>query len=300
MRYSLLAGGKRIRPILTLEFCRVCGGDMEKALPFAAAIEMVHTYSLIHDDLPCMDNDDYRRGRLTNHKVFGEANAVLAGDALLTAAFGSLAKAELPADRICKAVALLSKRAGECGMVGGQVLDLAGEQLVLTEEEIYNVHRLKTGALISAACQLGVIAAGGTQEQLDAADRYAEALGLAFQTRDDMLDVLGDSGKMGKATGMDENKNTFVRLYGVGARSTAHRKGNAESHRGARRVRGLRLFKGAFHEARDPRVLEPFAVRRGGRLCPPAENSNFTVIFGEFDASKGRTEASAPTKFGLH
>ena len=174
MRYSLLAGGKRIRPILTLEFCRVCGGDMEKALPFAAAIEMVHTYSLIHDDLPCMDNDDYRRGRLTNHKVFGEANAVLAGDALLTAAFGSLAKAELPAERICKAVALLSKCAGECGMVGGQVLDLAGEQLVLTEEEIYNVHRLKTGALISAACQLGVIAAGGTQEQLDACSMSSE------------------------------------------------------------------------------------------------------------------------------
>ena len=195
MRYSLLAGGKRIRPILVLEFCRICGGETEKALPFAAAIEMVHTYSLIHDDLPCMDNDDYRRGRLTNHKVFGEANAVLAGDALLTAAFGQLARAELPAERIGKAVALLSQRAGECGMVGGQVLDLAGEQLVLTEEEIYNVHRLKTGALISAACQLGVIAAGGTQEQLDAADRYAEALGLAFQTRDDMLDVLGDAGK---------------------------------------------------------------------------------------------------------
>ena len=191
MRYSLLAGGKRIRPILVLEFCRICGGETEKALPFAAAIEMVHTYSLIHDDLPCMDNDDYRRGRLTNHKVFGEANAVLAGDALLTAAFGQLARAELPAERIGKAVALLSQRAGECGMVGGQVLDLAGEQLVLTEEEIYNVHRLKTGALISAACQLGVIAAGGTQEQLDASDRYAEALGLAFQTRDDMLDVLG-------------------------------------------------------------------------------------------------------------
>ena len=178
MRYSLLAGGKRIRPILVLEFCRICGGDAEKAMPFAAAIEMVHTYSLIHDDLPCMDNDDYRRGRLTNHKVFGEANAVLAGDALLTAAFGQLARAELPAERIGKAVALLSQRAGECGMVGGQVLDLAGEQLVLTEEEIYNLHRLKTGALISAACQLGVIAAGGTQEQLDAADRYAEALGL--------------------------------------------------------------------------------------------------------------------------
>ena len=217
MRYSLLAGGKRIRPILVLEFCRVCDGDMEKALPFAAAIEMVHTYSLIHDDLPCMDNDDYRRGRLTNHKVFGEANAVLAGDALLTAAFGQLAKTDLPAERIVKAVALLSACAGENGMVGGQVLDLAGEQLVLTEDEIYTVHRLKTGALISAACRLGVIAAGGSDEQLEAAGRYAEALGLAFQTRDDMLDVLGDSDKMGKNTGMDESKNTFVRLYGVGA-----------------------------------------------------------------------------------
>ena len=217
MRYSLLAGGKRIRPILTLEFCRVCGGDMEKAMPFAAAIEMVHTYSLIHDDLPCMDNDDYRRGRLTNHKVFGEANAVLAGDALLTAAFGSLAKAELPADRICKAVALLSKRAGECGMVGGQVLDLAGEQLVLTEEEIYNVHRLKTGALISAACQLGVIAAGGSPAQQQAAADYAASLGLAFQIEDDILDVVGDAAKLGKATGMDQNKNTFVRLHGVEA-----------------------------------------------------------------------------------
>ena len=217
MRYSLLAGGKRIRPILVLEFCRVCDGDMEKALPFAAAIEMVHTYSLIHDDLPCMDNDDYRRGRLTNHKVFGEANAVLAGDALLTAAFAELSKADLPSERIVKAVSLLSGCAGECGMVGGQVLDLAGEQIVLTEDEIYTVHRLKTGALISAACRLGVIAAGGSDAQMEAAGRYAEALGLAFQTRDDMLDVLGDSCKMGKNTGMDENKNTFVRLYGVGA-----------------------------------------------------------------------------------
>ena len=254
MRYSLLAGGKRIRPILTLEFCRVCGGDMEKALPFAAAIEMVHTYSLIHDDLPCMDNDDYRRGRLTNHKVFGEANAVLAGDALLTAAFGSLAKAELPAERICKAVALLSKCAGECGMVGGQVLDLAGEQLVLTEEEIYNVHRLKTGALISAACQLGVIAAGGTQEQLDAADRYAEALGLAFQTRDDMLDVLGDSGKMGKATGMDENKNTFVRLYGVGACSRLIEKETQKS------IEALGVFE-------DSEFLKELSMKLAIREC---------------------------------
>ena len=254
MRYSLLAGGKRIRPILVLEFCRICGGDAEKAMPFAAAIEMVHTYSLIHDDLPCMDNDDYRRGRLTNHKVFGEANAVLAGDALLTAAFGQLARAELPAERIGKAVALLSQRAGECGMVGGQVLDLAGEQLVLTEEEIYNLHRLKTGALISAACQLVVIAAGGTQEQLDAADRYAEALGLAFQTRDDMLDVLGDAGKMGKATGMDENKNTFVRLYGVGACSRLIEKETQKS------IEALGVFE-------DSEFLKELSMKLAIREC---------------------------------
>lgn len=217
MRYSLLAGGKRLRPVLAQAFCELCGGSAMDALPFAAAVEMVHTYSLIHDDLPCMDNDDYRRGRLTNHKVYGEATAVLAGDALLTAAFGHLAAAPLPASRVVKATRVLSLCAGELGMVGGQVLDMEAEHRVCTEEEVLAIQSRKTGALISAACQLGVIAAGGTQEQLDAADRYAEALGLAFQTRDDMLDVLGDSGKMGKATGMDENKNTFVRLYGVGA-----------------------------------------------------------------------------------
>ena len=194
------------------------------------------------------------RGRLTNHKVFGEANAVLAGDALLTAAFGQLARAELPAERIGKAVALLSQRAGECGMVGGQVLDLAGEQLVLTEEEIYNVHRLKTGALISAACQLGVIAAGGTQEQLDAADRYAEALGFAFQTRDDMLDVLGDAGKMGKATGMDENKNTFVRLYGVGACSRLIEKETQKS------IEALGVFE-------DSEFLKELSMKLAIREC---------------------------------
>ena len=217
MRYSLLAGGKRIRPALVLEFCRVCGGEADRALPFAAAMEMVHTYSLIHADLPCMDNDDYRRGKLTNHKVFGEANAVLAGDGLLTAAFGELTKADLPAEGIVKAVCVLSKCAGERGMVGGQVLDLAGEQLILREDEIANIHRLKTCALIEAACCLGVIAAGGDKAQMQAARQYAQALGLAFQTRDDLLDVLGDAEKMGKATGMDENKNTLVRLSGVDA-----------------------------------------------------------------------------------
>ena len=215
MRYSLLAGGKRIRPVLVLEFCRLCGGDVQKALPFAAAIEMVHTYSLIHDDLPCMDNDDYRRGRLTNHKVYGEATAVLAGDALLTAAFSTLASAKLDAARIAAGTRILADAAGENGMVGGQILDLEGEEKQLGAAEIMQIHRLKTGALIRAACCLGVAAAGGTKAQMDAAARYAEALGLAFQIQDDILDVIGDAAKLGKATQHDEKKSTFVSLYGV-------------------------------------------------------------------------------------
>lgn len=163
MRYSLLAGGKRLRPVLAQAFCELCGGSAMDALPFAAAVEMVHTYSLIHDDLPCMDNDDYRRGRLTNHKVYGEATAVLAGDALLTAAFGHLAAAPLPASRVVKATRVLSLCAGELGMVGGQVLDMEAEHRVCTEEEVLAIQSRKTGALISAACQLGVIAAGGSR-----------------------------------------------------------------------------------------------------------------------------------------
>ena len=216
MRYSLLAGGKRLRPMLTLAFCRLLGGNCEKALPFAAAVEMVHTYSLIHDDLPCMDNDDYRRGRLTNHKVYGEAGAVLAGDALLTAAFGQLSASELPAERIVRAVGVLCECAGELGMVGGQTLDMAAERRLCTEREVYDIQSRKTGALIAAACRLGVCAAGGTERQERDAAEYADAVGLAFQIEDDILDVTGDAKKLGKATGMDgDKKNTFVRLYGV-------------------------------------------------------------------------------------
>ena len=215
MRYSLLAGGKRLRPTFVLAFCDLCGGDIDAALPFAAAMEMVHTYSLIHDDLPCMDNDDFRRGKPTNHKVYGEATACLAGDALLTAAFGQIAKAKLPPERIVEAVRVLSACAGELGMVGGQILDMDAEHRRCTAQEVYDIQSRKTGALISAACQLGVIAAGGTKDRQSAAADYAEHLGLAFQIRDDILDVIGDAGKLGKATGVDENKNTFVRLYGV-------------------------------------------------------------------------------------
>ena len=216
MRYSLLAGGKRIRPVLLLEFCRLCGKDYHEAMPFAAAIEMVHTYSLIHDDLPCMDNDDYRRGRLTNHKVFGEAMAVLAGDALLTAAFDTAAHADAAPETIVQVVGILAAAAGEKGMVGGQVLDLEGENLHLREDDIYTIHMLKTSKLIEAACCMGAAAGGASEAQMNAARVYAQALGLAFQVRDDMLDVLGDAAKMGKATGMDANKSTFISLYGVG------------------------------------------------------------------------------------
>ena len=215
MRYSLLAGGKRLRPIFVFDFCRMCGGDWTAAAPFAAAVEMVHTYSLIHDDLPAMDNDDYRRGRLTNHKVFGEATAILAGDALLTAAFSFIAKASFSAETRIRAVEILSDCAGELGMVGGQVLDMHSEERQCTEQDVLDIQTRKTGALIRAACMLGVLAGGGSCEQMSAAANFASHLGLAFQIRDDMLDVIGNADELGKAVGADTVKNTFVHLYGL-------------------------------------------------------------------------------------
>ena len=216
MEYSLLAGGKRLRPIFVLDFCRMCGGDWKAAAPFAAAIEMIHTYSLIHDDLPSMDNDDFRRGRPTNHKVYGEAMAILAGDALLTDAFMVAATAKLPnpAD-MGTAIALMAEGAGSLGMVGGQVLDIMSEERELTEQEVLDIQSRKTGKLISIACCLGAIAGGATEEQFDAAAQFAAGLGLAFQIRDDMLDVIGTQEEMGKGVGTDAVKNTFVRLYGL-------------------------------------------------------------------------------------
>ena len=215
MRYSLLAGGKRIRPIMVLDFCRMCGGSWQQALPFAAAVEMIHTYSLIHDDLPCMDNDDFRRGKLTNHKVYGEAVAVLAGDALLTSAFSQLSSANLPAEIIVRAVSVLSQCAGELGMVGGQILDMQSEMRQCTDQEVLDIQNRKTGALIKAACVLGVMAGQGTTAQIGAAMIFANHLGLAFQIRDDMLDVIGNAKELGKAVGVDSVKNTFVQLYGI-------------------------------------------------------------------------------------
>lgn len=215
MEYSLLAGGKRLRPIFAFEFCRLCCGDWKKATPLAAAVEMIHTYSLIHDDLPCMDNDDYRRGRLTSHKVYGEAMAVLAGDALLTDAFTVASTAGLEGKAMADAIGILSECAGSLGMVGGQVLDILSEDRQCTEVEILAIQSRKTGALIRAACALGAIAGGADEAQFDAACRFAAALGLAFQIRDDMLDVIGTKEEMGKSVGTDATKNTFVRLYGL-------------------------------------------------------------------------------------
>ena len=216
MEYSLFAGGKRLRPIFTFEFCRMTGGDWKKAAPFAAAVEMIHTYSLIHDDLPAMDNDDLRRGQPTNHKVFGEGMAILAGDALLTDAFSVASFTELPnPGQMGYAISVLAQCAGSLGMVGGQALDILSQDRMLTEQEVTDIQTRKTGALINAACVLGVIAAGGTEEQIQAAGLFAAALGLAFQIRDDMLDVIGSQEEMGKDVGNDSEKNTFVRLYGL-------------------------------------------------------------------------------------
>ena len=216
MEYSLLAGGKRLRPVFAFEFCRLCGRDWQQAAPFAAAVEMIHTYSLIHDDLPSMDNDDFRRGRPTNHKVYGEAMAILAGDALLTDAFAVASTAILPEPGdMGFAVGMLSECAGSLGMVGGQVLDILAEQRECTEEDVLAIQDRKTGALIRAACVLGAIAGGGTEEQINAAAQFAAGLGLAFQIRDDMLDVIGTQEEMGKGVGTDASKNTFVRLYGL-------------------------------------------------------------------------------------
>ena len=237
MRYSLLAGGKRLRPAFVFDFCRMCGGDWKSAVAFAAAVEMIHTYSLIHDDLPCMDNDDYRRGRLTNHKVYGEAVAVLAGDALLTSAFSYLASAPFSAETRINAVKTLAECAGELGMVGGQVLDMESESRQCTKQEVLDIQNRKTGALIRAACILGVLAGNGTPEQLFAAAEFATNLGLAFQIRDDMLDVIGDAKELGKAVGVDGNKNTFVQLYGL---STCEEMINSHT---AAAIQALEAFK---------------------------------------------------------
>ena len=215
MRYSLLAGGKRIRPILTLEFCRMYGGDWQKAVPLGCALEMIHTYSLIHDDLPCMDNDDFRRGRPTNHRIYGEDMATLAGDGLQSAAFAMIAQApELTAQQRIDAVAVLAKACGPEGMVAGQVLDMEEHK---SREELLQLHTLKAGALIAGAAELGCIAANADDAARSCAKNYAYKLGLAFQVYDDLLDVIGNAKQLGKPVGSDkqQGKFTFVNLMGA-------------------------------------------------------------------------------------
>lgn len=226
MRYSLLAGGKRIRPILTMKFCEAAGGTMEEALDFGCGVEMLHTYSLIHDDLPCMDDDDLRRGKPTNHKIYGECVATLAGDALQAEAFRTVLFAEGPwrgEGQIATAVAagILATAAGERGMCGGQYLDTIGDGQVHTVEELTTINDKKTGALLRAACMMGVVASSGHRKVddgcMDAARDYATYLGLAFQIRDDMLDVISTAEDLGKDIGSDaaNQKATYVSLLGV-------------------------------------------------------------------------------------
>lgn len=217
MKYSVANGGKRLRPVLVLEFCKACGGDISIALPFACAVEMIHTYSLIHDDLPCMDNDDMRRGKPSCHIAFGEEYALLAGDALLTLAFETASSVTADANIALNAIRELSQKSGVNGMVGGQVMDILNEAKEISLETLKEIHLLKTGALIECASVMGCIAANADENKIKAARAYAECIGLAFQIMDDILDVTGDSEKLGKPVGSDvENqKTTYVSILGL-------------------------------------------------------------------------------------
>lgn len=239
MRYSLLAGGKRIRPVLTLEAARLCGMDWRQALPVACALELVHTYSLIHDDLPCMDDDDLRRGKPTNHKAYGETLAVLAGDALQPEAFRLILTAPgLGAARRADCALILAEAAGADGMVAGQVLDTLHEPH--THEELLEVHRLKTGAMIWGAALLGCAAAGAGLDLRSAIGTYAQELGVAFQIRDDMLDVIGDEAAFGKPIGSDraDGKVTYVDVLGLEGCENAVRMCTAAAKAALARVLG--------------------------------------------------------------
>lgn len=220
MEYSLKAGGKRLRPILLIEACRALGGDVKKAYPFACAVEMIHTYSLIHDDLPAMDDDDLRRGKPTNHKVFGEGIAILAGDGLLNYAHELMIKSiveDIENKSLPRAAYEISNAAGVYGMIGGQCADLEGEGKTVDLKTLEFIHRHKTGALITAPLKAGAIIGGATKEQLESIEKYGEAIGLAFQITDDILDVVGDEKSLGKKVGSDEanEKSTYPSIYGL-------------------------------------------------------------------------------------
>jgi len=219
MRYSTLDGGKRIRPILTLAACETVGGSVEIAMPTACAIELIHSFSLVHDDLPCMDNDDFRRGRPTAHRAFGEAMALLAGDALFALAFRliSLTPVEAPANVVLDVIRLIASAAGTRGMVGGQVMDLLAQGRAVELSEVEQIHRLKTGALLEASAVAGGMLGGGTEAQVGALSAYGRNVGLAFQIADDILDLRGDAAKLGKPVGSDLKlaKATYPSVIGI-------------------------------------------------------------------------------------
>jgi geranylgeranyl diphosphate synthase type II len=217
MRYSVFAGGKRLRPILMTEVCKMCGGDINDAMPFACAMEMIHTYSLIHDDLPAMDDDDLRRGMPTNHIKFGEATAILAGDALLNKAFEVVSEYGKDAPNAMRAIATLANSSGTEGMIGGQIVDMESEGKNIDIDELRYIHLLKTGAIIRSSCVIGAILANAGESEINAVDEFASNLGVAFQIRDDILDVVGDEKSLGKPIGSDEKseKNTYVKLLGL-------------------------------------------------------------------------------------
>ena len=259
MKYSLMAGGKRIRPILCMAATEAAGGDAENALPAACALEMIHTYSLIHDDLPAMDNDALRRGKPTCHMAFDEATAILAGDALLTLAFQTLSSIEISgADQAAmwlRVIQLISHAAGYCGMIQGQMMDIASEGSQLTVAELQSMHRLKTGALIEASVCSGAVLSGLNSTQIQMLERYAQNIGLAFQVTDDILNVEGDPVMMGKAVGTDKlrNKSTYPSLLGL-----------QESKKFAKKLvkNALKAIESFDHRAEPLRAIANYIIAR--------------------------------------
>lgn len=257
MRYSVLAPGKRIRPILVIAGAEAVGGSAQDVLPTACALECIHVFSLIHDDLPCMDNDDYRRGRPTNHKVFGEAMALLAGDALLALAFQLIAENAtcVPAERVLPTLHLVAKASGTWGMVGGQVVDMESQGKPVTSETLHYIHAHKTGALLTCSVVAGATLAGGTSHELQCLRQYGEHIGLAFQIADDILDIVGDEERIGKPVGSDQkqDKATYPRLYGL---EESKRRAYAEMNAAMEQL-------GPFAEKAEPlRAIARFIVER--------------------------------------
>lgn len=258
-RYSLFAGGKRLRPILCLAAAEVVGGSPQTVLPIACALEMIHTYSLIHDDLPAMDNDDFRRGKPTNHKVFGEAMAILAGDALLTEAFdlidGVSDPAHLPPEKLLEALHILVKAAGYRGMIGGQVIDLECETREVDIATVEYMHIQKTGALLAASLELGALLGGGSPKDIESLKRFGHHFGLAFQITDDLLDIEGEAEQMGKQPGSDlaKNKKTYPALLGLSGSKEAARQHVEET---------LKALSG-FGDAAEPlRAIARYLLKR--------------------------------------